>query len=433
MLSPKKLLILVGILVALGTYVYFYEIRGKEQREKKEEESKKLLQLDADKVTRVSLLRRKEPQIVFAKSGGSWKITQPIQTNADSTSVDGLVQSLAGATSDRTIENPDLAKYGLKDPSVTVTVEEGGKKQTVRFGEKDFSGGNVYVAKGNDPKVYLVSDSPYVKATQSVGDFRDKNIFATNMEGADKIEISGNNGTIVIKKEKDRWNLQQPSSEPADATTVDALVNGVRFGRIQTFADESLTDLKKYGLDPPAVKLTLFSGDKKAELNLGNKQGENYYAYVPGRTVIFTVPKDIFEKTNQSADQFLSRDVVHLDRDKIRKIQITAEKGKWAAEKKGDKWMVTEPAGKDKKNFQDYRVFLALEDLRADKVLKAGSVSLSSPLVVCQLTTDAAALRVEIFKKGIDWYARSSQADKIFKITEARGQALNQPVDSFLE
>ncbi|HEY3132982.1 MAG TPA: DUF4340 domain-containing protein, partial [Acidobacteriota bacterium] len=183
----RRLLILVGILAALGAFVYFYEFRGKEEREKKEEASKKFIQLDADNASRVSLVRPKENPIVFVKNGTQWKMTQPIQTNADSTSVDGLLQSLASATSDRTIEKADLAKYGLKDPSVTVTVEEGTKKQTIRLGEKDFSGSNVYAARENEGNVYLIPDSAYIKATQSVTDFRDKSIFEFNTEGVDRI------------------------------------------------------------------------------------------------------------------------------------------------------------------------------------------------------------------------------------------------------
>ncbi len=429
----KRLLILVGILVALAAFVYFYEIRGKEEREKKEEASKKFVQLDPDKVARLSLVRRKESPITFVKSGTQWKMTQPIQTNADSTSVEGLIQSLASATSDRTIEKADLGKYGLKDPSVSVTVEEGNKKQTIRLGDKDFSASNVYAARENETSVYLIPDSAYIKATQAVTDFRDKAILDFITEGLDRIEISRKNDSIELKKEKDRWYLQKPAVEPADSSTVDALVNAVRFGRIQTFVDESLNNLKKYGLDPPAVRLALISGDKKAELNLGDKQGENYYAYVPGRTVVFTVLKDVIDKANQPPDQFQSRDVVRFERDKVKRIKVSAEKGKWTVEKQGNQWKVTDPPGKDKKVFEDYRVFLALEDLHADKVLKPGSMALSSPIFTCELTLEGSTLRVETFKKGSDWYARSSQSDKIFKINESRAQSLNQAVDNFLE
>jgi hypothetical protein len=139
------------------------------------------------------------------------------------------------------------------------------------------------------------------------------------------------------------------------------------------------------------------------------------------------------EKASQSPDQFEAREAVRFERDKVKKIQVTAEKGKWTAEKQGNQWKVTNPSGKDKKTFADYRVFLALEDLRGDKVLKPGSVALTSPLVVCELTLQGSTIRVEIFKKENDWYARSSQSDKIFKISESRSQSLNQPIDNFLE
>ncbi|MBI2822822.1 MAG: DUF4340 domain-containing protein [Acidobacteria bacterium] len=431
MVGGKKLLFLIGIFAALGAFVYFYEIRGREEREKQEAERSKLVQIRQEKATRVSVIRPNEPALILEKNGDRWLLSQPVQADADKWAVEGLLQALADVSTTHTIEKPDLAKYGLKDPAVTITVEEGEKKQTVRFGDKDFTGGSIYAARNEDPQVFLVPDTAYSKAIQPVTDFRDKTVLEFESEGVSQIEIKRRQDTVLLKKEKDAWVLQQPSQERADQSAVDSLVSAIQYGRIQGFADESLSRLKEYGLEPPAVQVILTAGDRKAELNLGASTGENYYAYVPGRTAVFTIAKDIFEKADQPADRFQSRDVVLFERDKIRRLEVQGDKGKWIAEKKGDQWKVTEPAGKEEKSFLEYRFFLALEDLKAETVLKPGSVSLGSPLLVCRASGDI-SLQVEIFKKGPDWYARSSQSDRIFKITESQANALNEPVDQFL-
>ncbi|MBI3940260.1 MAG: DUF4340 domain-containing protein [Acidobacteria bacterium] len=435
MLGGKRLLILVGAFAALLAFVYFYEIRGKEERDKQETERSKLIQLKADQTTRVTLARRNEPPLALEKSGAQWRITRPIQASADTSAVDSLLQALAEASSTLTIDKPDPGKYGLKDPAVTVSLEEVTKSHSVRFGDKDFSGASVYASRENDPNVYLVSDFPYTKATQPVADFRDKTLLEFDAEGVNQIEIKRKSDTVLLKKQGDGWYLQQPFRERADREAVDGLVGAIRNGRIQSFTQESLEGLKQYGLDPPVTRLVLSGRDKKTELNLGAKVEENHYAYVPGRAIVFTVAKDISEKASQPADQFQSREVVRIDRDKVTRIEVQAEKGKWAAEKKGNQWRVVEPPGKDRKSFIEYRFFLTLEDLKAEKVLKRGSVSLSgAPQVVCNVAGGASSsFKVEIFKKGTDWYARSSQSDKIFKIAQTQAQALNEPVDNFLE
>ena len=429
----KKLLVLLGILAALGAFVYFYEIRGKEERDKQESEQSKLVVLNLDSTSRVALVRRNEPPVTLEKSSGKWRLTQPVQADADAAAVQGLLQALADSSSARTLEKPDLSRYGLKDPTVTVTLNDSGKSHTIRLGDKDFSGGSVYAMRDSDPNVFLVLDNVFVKATQSLTELRDKTILEFDSDAVAQIEIRRKTETLLMKKEKEGWELRQPAGGRADSVAVDGLLNSVRYGRVQTFAQESLNELKKYGLDPPAARVVLTSGDKKAELNLGEKTGENYYAYVPGRTVVFTVDKDVFDKATQPVDQFQSREVVRFDRDKVKKIEASGEKGKWVAEKQGTQWKLISPAIQGKKTFAEYQVFTALEDLKAEKVLQPGSMSLGTAFASCRLSGEGTPIQVEIFKKGSDWYARSSQSENIFKISGTQAQALNEPADHFLQ
>jgi hypothetical protein len=217
----------------------------------------------------------------------------------------------------------------------------------------------------------------------------------------------------------------------ADDATVDSLVNSIRYGRIQDFAADSLDQLKKYGLQPPALQIVVFAGEKRSELNVGGKSGDNNYAYAAGRTVVFTVPKDVLEKATQPVEKLLSREVLKFERDKVKKIEATTEKGKWSVARKGNRWSVTEPAGNEKKNFQDSRVLFALETLRGDRAKNPGA--LVKPTLVYTLTLSASTIRVEIFKKGKDWLARSSQSDKVFQVPEDKVETLNKSIESFLE
>src|SRR5688572_11077507 len=119
MIGGKKLAILAVVFAALAAFVYFYEIRGKGGADKPAE-TKKVVQISSDKVQKITLARRGENPIVVVKEGGKWKIVQPVPAMADPAAVDGLVQSLADMSSDRTLDKADPGKYGLRTPSVTV-------------------------------------------------------------------------------------------------------------------------------------------------------------------------------------------------------------------------------------------------------------------------------------------------------------------------
>jgi hypothetical protein len=430
MIAGKKIAVLGVIFLGLLAFVYFHEIRGKGEADKQQSEAKKVVQFNADKVRKIALSRRNESPTVAVKEGAKWRIIEPVQAVADSTAVDALLQSLADMSSDRTLEKVDLGKYGLKSPSVTVTLEEPGKKLVLYFGDKDFSGSNVYLTLDN-AKVEIVPDAAYTKAMAPVSELRDKTILDFNADAIDRIEIHRQGDVVELKKQKDGWRLARPVPDQADDATVDSLVNSIRYGRIQDFAADSLDQLKKYGLQPPALQIVVFAGEKRSELNVGGKSGDNNYAYAAGRTVVFTVPKDVLEKATQPAEKLLSREVLKFERDKVNKIEATTEKGKWSVARKGNRWSVTEPAGNEKKNFQDSRVLFALETLRGDRAKNPGA--LVKPTLVYTLTLSDSTIRVEIFKKGKDWLARSSQSDKVFQVPEDKVETLNKSIESFLE
>src|SRR5579863_3355971 len=95
----KPTLILLLCAIALGGGVYYYN-----QRQSKvtptTDTSKPALTLQASDVTVLVISHPSKPDqaaIRFEKSKDDWRVTQPVDTEADQSSVQGIVDQLAGA------------------------------------------------------------------------------------------------------------------------------------------------------------------------------------------------------------------------------------------------------------------------------------------------------------------------------------------------
>jgi len=88
-----KTLIYFIILAALGSYVYFYEIKGGEERDKIAELEEQLFYFEKDSVVAIEI-RSIFSQFKFSKTDDGWKINKPVETGGDKNTIDGLITTL---------------------------------------------------------------------------------------------------------------------------------------------------------------------------------------------------------------------------------------------------------------------------------------------------------------------------------------------------
>jgi hypothetical protein len=167
-------LILLLIALALGGFVYFYEVKGAPQRETAQAESKKLFSFKEEQV-RSFTLTTPQQTLTFerateaqAKSSGSqWTMAAPDKAPANEASVAYLLNLLATESSQRTVtaEAKQQAEYGLDQPAATIVVTLD-NQQTHQFvlGKPAFDGNSLYAQtdpaeKSEKLDVHLVSSS----------------------------------------------------------------------------------------------------------------------------------------------------------------------------------------------------------------------------------------------------------------------------------
>ncbi len=350
-MSLRKALIMLTVLLALGGYVYLVEL----PREQEEAQKKKLFTFDKDEVSAVSLIYPDRSLHLRKDESGKWHLTQPIESEADETTVSNLLNALTDVEVSRVLEEgvQDLALYGLDQPMVKlqVTLQEGPSLPVVLIGKDTPVGFSVYVQKTGDPKIFLTPQAFRLGMTKEVKDLRDKAIIAFETNEVKKVEIHSAEHDIVLSKNDTGWTLDKPVSSKADEAQVQTFLSSVQGMRAQDFIEQPLLELKEFGLDPPqlTVSLTLGTDNAQKTIFIGGERsddtgGKKLYVKRGEADTLFLVGDWVLRDMDKTANDFRDKTVVHFDREKVVKVEVWHRDGdsftlnrdedkKWAIDK----------------------------------------------------------------------------------------------------
>ncbi|NEP56988.1 MAG: DUF4340 domain-containing protein [Symploca sp. SIO2G7] len=145
----RTTLILLISAILLGSFVYFYEIKGAPQREAAKTTKQPIFAFEEDEIQSVAIYtddktwqfeRLSKPEL-------GWQMKKPKNTLANDAAISFLLNLLAKGESDRTISATadKLEEYGLDQPSATIEVGiKGEKVHKLALGKPDFNKSFLY-------------------------------------------------------------------------------------------------------------------------------------------------------------------------------------------------------------------------------------------------------------------------------------------------
>src|SRR5581483_11993530 len=109
-------------------------------------------------------------------------------------------------------------------------------------------------------------------------------------------------------------------------------------------ASEKPDDLGKYGLANPAVNLTATDDTgKKFTLEVGKKDGNDYFARDTSRPMIFHVNSELYNQLTKTFADLRDKKVIQIDAANLNRIEIHDDHGTLVASKSGDTWQIESP------------------------------------------------------------------------------------------
>lgn len=364
----RNTIILVLIAAALGAYVYFYEIKGGEERDAQKELAEKLITVEKDSIDTFTI-HDFEKTFQFRKVEDGWQIIQPVKTDAEESTVNSFLSSLTSAKKTRSfaVKDTDKSSYGLQNAGIRIRVQaKNGAVDSVILGDKTSIGSNMYVTKGDT----MVSISPISlknNAQKSLFSWRDKRAIHFNKDEVRAVNLKTKQGSFSFEKDGSDWKLIKPLETKADNNEVTSVLNKLDFGRIKSVEAEEAGNPARFNLSKPAYKIELFSGSEKSKSTVMFSAVEDNKAYGKDevRPHIFTVDSTFMKPFNKTLFDFRDKDLVDFNRNSINRINLL-NNGELLMFSKdtSDRWQID--SGEPIKNYKINDLVSEVERLKVD-------------------------------------------------------------------
>jgi hypothetical protein len=442
----RNLGIVMAIFLALGAYVYFYEIKGEKTREEAKEKDKKLFTFESKDVNRIDI-QSAAGEISLQRDKDSWRLIKPLQAKADTFSADGLASDLASARIDRTIEEPNILwkTYGLDPASTRLSIQlSDGKKQPLDLGDKDFTDSSVFARIPGQNKVLVIGSSVLTSATKKLLDFRDKTTLEFKRDEVHDFAVSvKGKPSYRFEKNGEGWDIKEPISGRGERSEVDSILSELDSSKVTDFVENPEKDLKAYGLDSPEARLDLFLGGNRTRktLLIGKKVDSEYYAKDDSREAIFKVKEDLYKKLNVDPLKIRDKKLVRFERADMTNLEVKMKDKEFLFFKGNNgKWKMSRPEGKKGKYISEYRLFWPLEDLEGKEIIdqanwKDPKYGFDDPAVQIRLT-DKNKKSIEILLGKTEnnlVFARRSDLASVYKFDKKVLDDLNFKVEEIIE
>ena len=443
MRSFRSLLILTALLGGLLAYLYFVD--AKKPVEQAEEKAKVFAGLDSDKIDELKVSTVAGGVASLQKGADGWKLTEPTAAKADESEVNGITSNLSSLTVERVVDEApaNLGDYGLKEPVIEVSFKSKGDKalRTLQLGTKTPTGSDIYAKLANEKKVFLVLG--YLESTfnRQPFDLRDKKILSIDRDKVDRLEVVNGDSTILLTRGAGDWKLASPVEARGDFGTVEGLVSRLQSAEMKSIVAENPTDMKQYGLDKPAVLVTIGLGSARAQLGLGAKTDKgDVYARDLSRTMVVTVAPDLLTELQKGANDLRRKDIFEFRAYNLTRIELTrgattlvVEKIKGKGKDAADTWQ--NAATKKPLDAAKFEAFLTkLAGFRAqsfaDPKAKTG---LDQPALSVKATYDAGKKTesVHIGRAGSDVFAGRPDEPGAAKLDTAEFEGALKDLDAF--
>jgi Domain of unknown function (DUF4340) len=394
----KTTLLLLLCAAALAAAVYYFDWKRGEEKKPDADSSKPAFVIQAADVASFTISHPAQPAaapIRFERHAGAWQIVQPVDTAADQSTAEGIVDQLAGARfSQSEPGSADRRKaFGLDPPATSLEFQlASGAKHSLLIGNTDFSGASVYTVVDGGQSVSLLPQLLSTSVSKSLDELRDRSVLHVDGEQVTSINLKNAGGELAVSKDKAakdavsvdkiEWKFAAPAGALADTDDVSSLIQGVANAKTVSVADEKSDNLARYGLSAPAITFTSTdSNGTKSTLVVGKKDGATYFARDTSRPTVFRIDEDLYKKLSEKFGDLRDKRVLHFDAADIQRIQIENSSGSVTLVRKqgsADEWIFESPADKKGKPASAWKILDPIGNLRAEEIIDHPAANLAT-------------------------------------------------------
>jgi hypothetical protein len=309
-------------------------------------------------------VQRGDEKFALKKADGKWRLSAPVDAEADGSKVNNLAGDLTGlnvieyVTEDAKEEDLDKL-YGLAKPALTVTLRPAGadaKPLTLRIGKQRDNKQEYFAKLESSPQVFVVRkdirdqlDQPSLALRPlTLWQVPPGDLAALRIQKQEEPEYS-------LKREGTSWKIAGPFDASVGQELMRPLLVNLGTLKVEKYETHAAKELDKFGLDKPYLRAVVRESDKDKEagkehvLLVGKPTGEGAktrFAKLGNSEAIVVVGEPLVNAVDRGALDMLDRTLLKLTNETITQIKSTNGETTLTLEKKDDKWQADAPAAK---------------------------------------------------------------------------------------
>ncbi|MDP9175350.1 MAG: DUF4340 domain-containing protein [Planctomycetota bacterium] len=259
----KTTIILICLLVVVGGAVWWTERGGSPSEPATQQptgaEGRKLLDLAASRVNRISITDATGKRTSVEKTGGQWRMTDPVDAPAVDYSVRDLIGQVTEIRSHGQPSTDPGADSGLDKPTYVIELgSDDGKATRVVLGNKTGVGDMMYARLG-DGDINLV-DANIDKALKTAADdVRDKHLLTIKDADVKQFRVTSGDKTLAGARIGGKWRILEPVALPGDEASISSMISSLTSLTATEYVKSDSPDLALAQFNRPTARVWLSS------------------------------------------------------------------------------------------------------------------------------------------------------------------------------
>ena len=332
----------------------------KKDIEKKPEEfrDRKLTDLSTAQVSRV-VLKLPVGEMELEKRNDHWEISKPLRARGDDQKIADLIAQVTTARIQQFVADDHGDRLAEPRGAITLFTKDDKQGQLLQIGgiaqkEKD----QVYVRSASRGFVYTLPKKIEEVLNTRPDDLRDRHLVRIDTNILDRITIDAPaKGKIVLARKNENWTIASHNNVPANSGEIRRLIDTLQNEQVTKFVEDVASNLPKYGLDKPQLRLILssFASENTAEtkageqpfttITFGKVDGDNVYARLADEPFIVAIRRGLIDQISTDAVQWQELSIFKFKPEQIHRLSVAAKnestlardaKGQWTWVKGGE-------------------------------------------------------------------------------------------------
>lgn len=296
-----------------------------------------------------------DSKIIVSKTENDlWKITSPIEEEADNDFIQDLSTKIANYKISSFIDSPEnLAKYNLEKPPFVLQLKLADKSDlSLMIGKFDSDTESYYCKTDKGDEIFTISKEFGDLIQANLFQLRNKKFFSIPKENINELDFIIGENKLYLRNIDKKWIIKDEQDVKLDQEKITKLISLLDGIKAIGFKNDnpSAKELEDYRLKDPKETIRISDGKTEQILHIGKKPVEENVVFCKkeGSPIIYNMDwqavgllfvekEDVLDKSIMSLDPLLiTRFVIKTESKEFTIVKNTKE-GKWDFEMLPDK------------------------------------------------------------------------------------------------